>query len=83
MPQSTNAFKQLSPGQGCDTVFVTATARALDLVTALVMQGQVLLLVSPSMRQQLLERFDKYIFPGDRVEIADVSDRCADCWLSM
>lgn len=34
--QSTNDFNRLGPGQGCDTVFVTSTARTLDLATALV-----------------------------------------------
>jgi hypothetical protein len=110
--QSTNDFKALRPGQGCDTVFVTATARCLDLATALVMENQVtivpmaswlpgsnlymppappqptqplhpnpvlpkvMLLVSPSMRDALLQRFDKFIFPADKVEAEDVSGRC-------
>ena len=29
--QTTNAFEQLAPGQGCETVLVTSTARTLDL----------------------------------------------------
>ncbi|MFM6280115.1 MAG: folate-binding protein, partial [Dolichospermum sp.] len=31
--QSTNNFQVLKPGQGCDTVMVTSTARTIDLVT--------------------------------------------------
>jgi folate-binding Fe-S cluster repair protein YgfZ len=50
-------------------VFVTATARTLDLASAYVMPNQVLLSVSPSMKQPLLERMDKYIFPGDNVQV--------------
>lgn len=39
--QTTNDFKRLKPGQGCDTVFVTATARTLELATAYVTANQV------------------------------------------
>jgi hypothetical protein len=75
--QSTNNFQQLQPGQGCDTVFVTSTARTIDLVTAYVMEDAVLLLVSPNRRQQLMEWMDRYIFPMDRVELKDVSTESA------
>ena len=75
--QSTNDFQKLKPGQGCDTVFVTSTARTIDLVTAYVMEDAVLLLVSPNRRQQLLEWLDRYIFPMDRVELTDVSNDTA------
>jgi folate-binding Fe-S cluster repair protein YgfZ len=50
-------------------VLVTATARTLDLATAYVMPSQVLLTASPSMKQPLLERMDKYIFPADNVQV--------------
>jgi len=75
--QSTNDFQNLKPGQGCDTVFVTSTARTIDLVTAYVTEEAVLLLVSPNRRQQLLEWLDRYIFPMDRVELADISNDSA------
>ena len=75
--QSTNDFQKLKPGQGCDTVFVTSTARTIDLVTAYVTEDAVLLLVSPNRRQQLLEWLDRYIFPMDRVELADISQDSA------
>ncbi|WIA22427.1 hypothetical protein OEZ85_004730 [Tetradesmus obliquus] len=74
--QSTADFKQLKPGQGCDTVLVNAQARCLDLATALVLESSVMLLVSPAMRQPLLQRLDKFIFPADDVEVSDVSGRC-------
>ena len=35
--QSTNDFQRRVPGEGCDTVMVTSTARTIDLVTAYVM----------------------------------------------
>jgi hypothetical protein len=75
--QTTNNFQQLQPGQGCDTVFVTSTARTIDLVTAYVMEDAVLLLVSRNRRQQLMEWMDRYIFPMDRVELKDVSTESA------
>ncbi|MEQ9671010.1 CAF17-like 4Fe-4S cluster assembly/insertion protein YgfZ [Coleofasciculus sp. G2-EDA-02] len=75
--QSTNDFQKLKPGQGCDTVFVTSTARTIDLVTAYVTEDAVLLLVSPNRCQQLLEWLDRYIFPMDRVELGDISNETA------
>ncbi len=75
--QSTNDFHCLQPGQGCDTVFVTSTARTIDLVTAYVLEDCVLLLVSPTRRQLLLQWLDRFIFPADRVEVADVTAQCA------
>jgi glycine cleavage system aminomethyltransferase T len=73
--QSTNAFNGAAPGSGRDTVLVTSTARCLDLATALVFETSVMLVVSPSMRETLLKRFDKYIFPADDVAVSDVTPR--------
>ncbi len=75
--QSTNDFQRLKPGQGCDTVFVTSTARTIDLATAYIMGDAVLLLVSPNRRQQLMEWMDRYLFPMDRVELKDISSESA------
>ena len=75
--QSTNDFQKLKPGQGCDTVFVTSTARTIDLVTAYALDDAVVLLVSPNRRQQLVEWMDRYIFPMDRVELKDVTHESA------
>lgn len=75
--QSTNTFETLQPGQSCDTVFVTSTARTIDLVTAYVTEDAVLLLVSPNRRDQLIEWLDRYIFPMDRVEVTDISSDTA------
>lgn len=71
--QSTNDFEKLKPGSGCDTVFVTSTARTLDLATAYVTDNSVLVIVSPNRRQQLFTWLDRFIFPFDKVELADIS----------
>ncbi|MBH8560968.1 folate-binding protein YgfZ [Nostoc sp. CENA67] len=75
--QSTNDFQSLKPGQGCDTVMVTSTARTIDLVTAYVLDDAVLLLVSPSRREFLMQWLDRYIFFADKVQLADVTDETA------
>ena len=75
--QSTNDFESLKPGQGCDTVFVTSTARTLDLATAYVTEDGVLVLVSPNRRQQLIKWLDRFIFPFDKVELSDISAQYA------
>jgi tRNA-modifying protein YgfZ len=71
--QSTNDFQSLKPGKGCDTVFVTSTARTIDLATAYATEDAVLLLVSPNRRQYLMEWLDRYIFPLDRVQLKDIT----------
>ena len=71
--QSTNDFESLQSGQGCDTVFVTSTARTLDLATAYVTDDSALIIVSPNRRQQLWQWLDKFIFPFDKVELKDIS----------
>jgi hypothetical protein len=75
--QSTNDFQILKPGQGCDTVFVSSTARTIDLATAYVTEDAVLLIVSPIRRQYLLDWLDRYIFFADRVKLEDVTSNTA------
>ncbi|MGB3203440.1 MAG: folate-binding protein, partial [Crinalium sp.] len=75
--QSTNNFQILKPGQGCDTVFVTSTARTIDLATAYIMEDSVLLLVSPQRRHYLMQWLDRYIFFADKVKLTDVTDQTA------
>lgn len=75
--QSTNDFQQLQVGQGCDTVFVTSTARTLDLATAYVTEDAVLLIVSPNRRQYLIDWLDRYIFFADRVKLQDITSETA------
>ena len=71
--QSTNDFEKLKPGEGGDTVFVTSTARTLDLATAYVTDDSVLVIISPQRRQQLFAWLDRFIFPFDKVELTDIS----------
>ncbi|MCD8486376.1 MAG: folate-binding protein [Desertifilum sp.] len=75
--QSTNDFEKLKPGQGCDTVFVTSTARTLDLATAYVTEDSVILLVSPNRREKIFQWCDRYIFPMDKVELTDITEETA------
>ncbi|MEM9267176.1 MAG: folate-binding protein [Cyanobacteria bacterium P01_F01_bin.13] len=72
--QTTNAFQQLSPGQGCETVFVTSTARTLDLASAYVDTDSILLMVSPGMAAELIAWMDRYIFFADKVTLSDQTD---------
>lgn len=72
--QSTNDFNRLQAGQGCETVFITSTARTIDLVSAYVTEDTVILLVSPNRRQHLLQWLDRYIFFGDRVTLTDITE---------
>lgn len=71
--QSTNDFKTLKPGQGCDTVFLTSTARTIDLATAYILEDSVLLLVSPNMSERVIKFLDRYIFFADKVKLTDVT----------
>ena len=75
--QSTNDFERLQPGQGCDTVFVTSTARTIDLATAYVTEDEVLLIVSPNRCQYLIDWLDRYIFFADRVKLQDITSETA------
>lgn len=75
--QSTNDFQRRAAGEGCDTVFVTSTARTIDLVTAYIMEDAVLLIVSPNRRQYLMDWLDRYIFFADKVQLTDVTSETA------
>jgi folate-binding protein YgfZ len=71
--QTTNAFLTRQPGEWCDTVFVTSTARTMDLVTAYVTDDAVLLLTSPGQDQRLMDWMDRYIFPADKVALKNLT----------
>jgi folate-binding protein YgfZ len=75
--QSTNDFKTLKPGEGRDTVFVTSTARTIDLATAYVLEDSVLVILSPDRRDYLLKWLDRYIFFGDHVKLTDLTAQTA------
>jgi tRNA-modifying protein YgfZ len=80
--QSTNDLKQRQPGEGCDTVFLTSTARTLDLATAYILEDVVWLLVSPTMGEKLMQWLDRYIFFADQVKLADISSQTATLSIS-
>ncbi|XP_062176921.1 putative transferase At1g60990, chloroplastic isoform X2 [Alnus glutinosa] len=71
--QSTANFECLREGQGCDTVFVTPTARTIDIAFAWIMKNAVILLVSPVTCRSITEMLNKYIFLADKVEIQDIT----------
>jgi tRNA-modifying protein YgfZ len=71
--QSTNGFKLRQPGEGADTVFLTSTARTLDLATAYVLPESVLLTLSPGMIEPVMAFLDRYIFFADKVKLTDVT----------
>ncbi|MEB3214233.1 MAG: folate-binding protein [Leptolyngbyaceae bacterium] len=75
--QSTNDFERLSPGQGCETVFVTSTARTIDLVSAYVLDESVLLLTSPGLGDRLMKWMDRFIFFADKVKPTLITDQTA------
>lgn len=50
----------------CLQVFVTAQARCIDLATVYAQPSGALVVVSPGLKAQLLERLQKHIFPADK-----------------
>lgn len=72
--QTTNDLNRLQPGQGCETVLLTSTARTIDLLSAYVTAEDILVLTSPNCRASILAWLDRYIFFGDKVQLSDVTD---------
>lgn len=75
--QTTNTFTQRQPGEGCDTVFVTSTARTIDLTTVYLTDETLLILTSPGQDQRLMDWMDRYIFPADQVSLANLTGNMA------
>ncbi|CAN1288268.1 Putative transferase At1g60990, chloroplastic [Linum perenne] len=73
--QSTANFDVLLEGQGCDTVFVTPTARTIDIAHAWNMKNSVLLMVSPQTCSSITQMLNKYIFFADKVEVEDITKK--------
>ncbi|KAF5732130.1 Glycine cleavage T-protein family isoform 1 [Tripterygium wilfordii] len=71
--QSTSNFECLKDGQGCETVFVTPTARTIDIAHAWIMKNAIMLVVSPTMSGIIANMLNKYIFFADKVEIQDIT----------
>ncbi|GAB0498006.1 hypothetical protein MMPV_009345 [Pyropia vietnamensis] len=71
--QSTAAVKDSHAGAVIAAALTTHTGRLVDVVALVVAAHEVLVVGSPSMGEALMARFDKYLFPGDEVELADVT----------
>lgn len=71
--QSTADVKARAPGAVIAAALTTHTGRLVDVVTLVVAADEVLVVGSPSMADALMARFDKYLFPGDAVDLANVS----------
>lgn len=72
--QTTNNLQRCQSGECCDTTFVTSTARTIDLAMAILTDTELIAIVSPERRAALLPLLDRYIFPMDRVAVADITD---------
>ncbi|KAG6588802.1 putative transferase, chloroplastic, partial [Cucurbita argyrosperma subsp. sororia] len=57
--QSTANFESLCQGQGCSTVFVTPTARTIDIAQAWIMKNAITLIVSPVTRESIIQMLNK------------------------
>ncbi|RYR17648.1 hypothetical protein Ahy_B03g062352 isoform C [Arachis hypogaea] len=57
--QTTANFECLQPGQGCDTAFVTPTARTIDIAHAWIMKNAITLVVSPETCRTITEMLNK------------------------
>ncbi|XP_051132456.1 uncharacterized protein LOC127252348 [Andrographis paniculata] len=68
-------FRIMAEYEGCDTAFVTATARTIDISHAWVMRNAILLVVSPMTCGSIAEMLNKYIFFSDKVEIQDITNQ--------
>lgn len=75
--QSTNNFNILQPGTGCDTVFVTSTARTIDLATTYLTENSIIVILSPNRHQYLFQWLDRYIFPMDKIQLKDITNSTA------
>ncbi|WCJ18332.1 Glycine cleavage T-protein family [Euphorbia peplus] len=73
--QTTANFESLHDGQGCDTVFVTPTARTIDVGHAWIMKNSIMLVVSPLTCENITQMLNKYIFFADKVEIQDITKK--------
>ena len=72
--QSTADIKAMKPGEGASTVLVTPQARCIDLGFCLVQDSGLTLILSPGLDREIQERFEKYIFPADNVQIKNIKE---------
>jgi tRNA-modifying protein YgfZ len=71
--QSTADFNTLKPGSSCNTVFVNSTGRTIDLALALILENEVLLMVSPGKGNTIFQMLDRYIFFADKVTLQETT----------
>jgi hypothetical protein len=72
--QATAPLAAAAPGAVIDAVLCTPTGRCVDAVTAVVLEGAVLLLTSPAPASAAaLARLDKVCFPADGVTLTNVA----------
>ncbi len=71
--QTTNDIEGLRPGQVMETVFVNSTGRTLDLATVYALEDSLLVQVSATRRDFLLNWMERFIFPMDKVSVHDLS----------
>ncbi|MDQ7028539.1 MAG: folate-binding protein [Ardenticatenia bacterium] len=72
---TTAAFEGAGPGEVIEAVVLTAKARMIDLVTAVVVGEHVGLITSPERRHVLPNWFRRFIFFNDDVHVTDVSEQ--------
>ncbi|MGB0386958.1 MAG: YgfZ/GcvT domain-containing protein [Ardenticatenaceae bacterium] len=75
--QTTNDFNNLKAGEGIDAVFVTATARTIDLITALATEDAIWMITSPERHGVLLNWMPRFVFFLDDVQFIDESGHYA------
>lgn len=75
--QTTSDFKRLKAGEGQEAVFVTATARVIDLVTALATEEATWLIVSPERRAVLMDWMPRFVFFNDDVQFHEMGEQVA------
>lgn len=72
---TTAAFQNAQHGEAIEAVVLTATARMIDYVTALVEEEHVWLLTSPERRAVLPNWFQRFIFFNDDVTVEDATEQ--------
>ena len=79
--QSTNKFEGRQSGQVVETTFTLPTGRVIDLATVLLRDSDALVLVSSNTVNELVERFERYLFPADEVRVSNNSDKFSLSWI--
>mmetsp|Transcript_30621 Transcript_30621/g.40460 ORF Transcript_30621/g.40460 Transcript_30621/m.40460 type:complete len:503 (+) Transcript_30621:33-1541(+) len=70
--QCTNAIETARPGMVVDAAITSNLGRVVDLCRIAILPDRCLLICSPNRKKILMETFDKYIFPADKVTMKEV-----------